>query len=306
MTAAGDDAGPQREGVNREGVKPPPPPLGGRRAAAPGTGVCEAAPGAALFLDVDGTLLNLCDDPAAVRADAGLLDLLDRLSARLGGALALVSGRDLASVDRIFAPRRYVAAGTHGAEIRLPDGEVRRFQGDAFSPGPVSLGPCSGDRSPAGRLADAVDAIDEQRRAGGWGDALRLERKTLSAALHYRGFPHLRGEAERLAHAALAALGDGFRLKPGKDVVEIAPAAADKGRAAATLAAHPPFAGRRPFFIGDDATDEQGFAFVNDAGGTSIRIGPPDAPTLARYVLPDPAALRRWLAEATTNPVDPT
>lgn len=247
-----------------------PPDFSPRQPSSPAGGLDPAD--WALFLDIDGTLVDLIDDPKAVRADAALLDLLMRLSALLGGALALVSGRDLADIDRIMSPLRLPAAGGHGAALRRQAGAS------------VSGLPPSPKSAAAAR------------------DGVRVERKTHSTAFHYRGRPDAKTAAKTMAARLLTELGDGWRLLPGKDVFEVLPATADKGRAVARFMEMPPFAGRRPIFIGDDVTDEGGFNEVNARGGLSIRIGPPapDSPAAAR--LDSPADLRRWLADAWAAP----
>lgn len=247
-----------------------PPDLTPRRPSAPPVGLDPA--GWALFLDIDGTLLDLIDDPKAVCADPALLDLLLRLSALLGGALALVSGRDLADIDRIMAPLRLPAAGGHGAALRRQVGA-----------GASSLLPAP--KSAAMARAGARDGV-------------RVERKAHSTAFHYRGRPDAKAAAQAMAERLLAELGDGWRLLPGKDVFEVLPTTADKGRAVARFMETPPFAGRRPIFIGDDVTDEGGFNEVNARGGLSIRIGPPAPASPAATRLDSPADLRRWLADA--------
>lgn len=231
----------------------------------------------ALFLDIDGTLLDLMDDPQAVRADPALLDLLARLSRLLGGALALVSGRDLADIDRIMAPLRLPAAGGHGAALRRQAG------------------------TPASGLPPAPKSIKAGARAGAR-DGVRVERKSHSTAFHYRGRPDARTAAQTMAERLLAELGAGWRLLPGKDVFEVLPTTADKGRAVARFMEAPPFAGRRPIFIGDDVTDEGGFNEVNGRGGLSIRIGPPSPTSPAAARLDSPADLRHWLADAWAAP----
>lgn len=228
----------------------------------------------ALFLDIDGTLVDLIDDPKAVRADAALLDLLTRLDRLLDGALAIVSGRDLADIDRILAPLRLPAAGGHGAALRRH----------------------------AGAAASAVAKLDAAKPHPAARDGVRVERKTHSTAFHYRGRPDAKTAAQAMAERLLAELGDGWRLLPGKDVFEVLPATADKGRAVARFMETPPFAGRRPIFIGDDVTDEGGFNEVNGRGGLSIRIGPPSTTSPAAARLDSPAALRRWLADAWAAP----
>ena len=227
----------------------------------------------ALFLDIDGTLFDLVDDPTLVEADQALLELLDDLSRCLGGALALISGRDLRSIDRIMAPRRYPAAGTHGAEWRLSDGGCWIMDIDA-----AALATAAGDLE---RFVATCPGV-------------MLERKAQSLALHYRLRPQAEEQVAAAAAAMLRQLGNGYRLMPGKAVVEIAPAGADKGAAIARFLDCPPFRGRRPVFAGDDLTDEHGFEVVNQRNGLSIRVGPATG-TNACCHTPTPAALRHWL-----------
>lgn len=224
----------------------------------------------AYFLDVDGTLLDLAEAPDAVRVDAALIDLVARLHRACGGALALVSGRALADLDRRLAPLRLPAAGQHGLERRNADG---RLQTPA--------------QTVAHRAVRAALAPVLERHSG-----LLLEDKGLTLALHYRRSPALAGYAHRLM-AKLAAAG-GFELQKGKFVVEAKPGGADKGSAIADYLAEPPFRGRRPVFIGDDLNDESGFAAVNRLGGISIKVG--KGRSHARYRLDGVAAVRRWLA----------
>lgn len=230
------------------------------------------ASGWALFLDIDGTLLEHVERPDAVRADAALGRLLAGLAEVTGGALALISGRPVAELDALFAPLRLPAAGQHGIERRDARGTVHRH---AFSPEPL--------RRAALELAEFA-----ARRPG-----LLLEDKVLSLALHYRLAPEHAESAREAVHRALTALGPGFEVQSGKLVFEIKPGGRDKGTAIEEYMAEAPFAGRLPVFIGDDATDEYGFAIVNRRAGHSIKVGPGD--TIARWRLPGAAAVRRWL-----------
>lgn len=248
----------------------------------------------ALFLDIDGTLFDLVDEPASVRANQALLDLLDELTLCLGGALALISGRDLRAIDRIMAPRRYPAAGTHGAEWRLSDGVV-----------PTSLKAHRRPRRAHSALGRRRN-IDAAALAAAAGDleqfvatcpGVMLERKAQSLALHYRLRPQAEEQVAAAAAAILRQLGDGYRLMPGKAVFEIAPAGADKGAAIARFLDYPPFRGRRPVFAGDDITDEAGFETVNQRNGLSVRVGFATG-TNAHFHLPTPAALRHWLGRS--------
>ncbi|MCC6211951.1 MAG: trehalose-phosphatase [Burkholderiales bacterium] len=231
------------------------------------------APDWAFFLDVDGTLLEFAPHPQEVRVGADLVGLLGRLQAAAGGALALVSGRSVEDVDRLFAPCAFPVAGQHGTERRAADGSVHRH------------------RPPLEGLGRAAAELVRLTAAHG---GLVFENKGMAFALHYRLAPALRALAEREMRAIAAALGDAFELQTGKFVVEIKPSGKDKGSAIAEFGAEAPFAGRRPVFIGDDLTDEPGFEVVNRAGGYSVKVGP--GITRARWHLFDAAAVRAWLA----------
>lgn len=225
---------------------------------------------AALFFDVDGTLLDIRPEPRDVVSDGDLRALLERLSALCQGALALVSGRSLADTDRIFFPLKLTAVGLHGAEIRDASGAERRADPRIMDHA----------RKP---LRDFVAA-----HAG-----LMLEDKGATLAVHYRQRPDLGAEVLRFLMRFCPA--DGLAVQEGKFVVELKPGFYDKGTAIAELMRAPPFAGRTPVFFGDDLTDEAGFALVNRAGGLSVRIGSPEVRTQAQHVLPDTEALRALL-----------
>jgi trehalose 6-phosphate phosphatase len=251
--------------------RPPPMPLPPEIQAS--VALLSAEP-VALFLDIDGTLLDLAPHPDAVVVDDEVRGLLDRLQTRLGGAMALVSGRTLAGIDRLFAPRRYAAAGLHGLEWRQSGSADAVLQ-----PMPRELRTLS--VALGHRLARFPGVL--------------LEPKGPALALHFRRAPEAEAEIYLAAKDALAALGPGYRLLEGHCVVELLPSAASKGDAVRRFMAAPPFAGRRPVFVGDDVTDEHGFAAVNDLGGLSVRVGPA-APTAARLALGDVGSLRRWLS----------
>jgi trehalose 6-phosphate phosphatase len=229
-------------------------------------------PSWAYFLDLDGTLITIAQAPDRVRIDPALRRVITALHTRTGGAVALITGRPIAEVDRFFPGIHLAVAGQHGLERRAVSGLVSRH-------------PTPSTRLDAARrrLAEVAD-----RHPG-----LLLEDKGLSLALHYRRAPRLAGYAHRLARSQAAGLGRAYGVRTGKRVVEIAPAGKDKGTAIQAFMTERPFRGRVPVFLGDDVTDEQGFAMVNKLAGVSIKVGP--GPTVARWRLRDVAAVRHWL-----------
>jgi trehalose 6-phosphate phosphatase len=226
----------------------------------------------ALFLDVDGTLLEIAATPAAVRVPARVVRVLGALQRRLSGAVALVSGRSIAELDRLFAPLELAAAGVHGAERRVVAGRVQRHDdGHALAPARRLLADwCAGH---SGAL---------------------LEDKGTALALHYRSVPELEPSARRVVTDALAALPPGFHVQEGKKVLEIKPDAVSKGHAIESFLEEAPFLGRLPVFVGDDVTDEDGFDVVNRRGGHSIAVGR-HGQTHARFHLADERAVLDWL-----------
>ncbi len=224
----------------------------------------------AYFLDADGTLLDIMPRPEDVVADDGLRELLAGLVGATRGALALVSGRTINDIDRIFAPLVFPVSGLHGAEIRFPD---RSRSGPSY-------GAMDGVRRP---LADFMAAHP-------W---LSLEDKGAALAIHFRQRPEFSDVV--LEFLGLLAQQSGLAVQKGKMVAELKQAHHDKGNGIAALLARPPFSGRKPLFIGDDLTDESGFLFVNAQGGVSVRVGPAGIASNARYRLADPASVRAEL-----------
>ncbi|MCB1373941.1 MAG: trehalose-phosphatase [Rhodobacteraceae bacterium] len=226
------------------------------------------APGDALFLDFDGTLAELGPDPEAIRLDTATEAALRAIAERLGGAVALLSGRDLRDLAR-RTPDALWRAGGHGLEILAPH---------AAPPDPPPPPP---------------ETLLAPLRAAARHSGVRLELKGPVAALHYRAAPE--AEAACLAAAAEAAVRlPGHIRQAGKMVVEVKPQTAHKGAALRRMAADPPFAGRRPLMFGDDTTDEDAIAAAEALGGIGVKIGP--GTTAASFRAPDPAALRAWLA----------
>jgi trehalose 6-phosphate phosphatase len=239
----------------------------------------------ALFLDIDGTLLDLAATPDSVRVDQAIAALLPALVYRLGGAIALITGRTIADADKLFPGVGLPVAGQHGLERRGADG-VLHTHGE----GPPGFGWLRG------KMAHLVERHD-----GLW-----LEDKGATLALHYRQAPGLASYVHRTVHTLVTtagAAGAEWRLQPGKGIIEIKPAGRDKGAAILDYMAEPTFAGRLPVFVGDDQTDEFGFAAVALLGGWAVKVGP--GLTHAQFRLRDVNAVRRWLAALLRQPSIP-
>jgi len=226
----------------------------------------------ALFLDVDGTLLDYAPRPDAVIVPASLPAILAGLSGALGGALAIVSGRAIADLDRLFAPLRLPSAGQHGAEARRDDHTCL-------------LAP------PSSALASILEPV---YALGAQDPAIRIENKGLSAAIHYRESGPEHEALSAILPAAIAKSGGAFQLRMSRLAFDIVPRIANKGRAVAWFMERAPFVGRVPVFIGDDRTDEDGFAAVLARGGHAIKVGP-RRDSLAPLHMKTPQELRVWL-----------
>lgn len=224
--------------------------------------------GDALFLDFDGTLAEIGPDPDAIRLDPATAEVLAALAARLGGAVALLSGRGLADLAS-RTPAGLWRIGGHGLQVAAP-GTIR------IDPPPPP--------DPA-----ALAALDPLSML----PCVRVEVKGPILAIHYRAAPESARSCLELARRAAAA-GRGLVVQCGKMVVEVKPETAHKGVALRRLAATVPFAGRRPVMVGDDTTDEDAILAAQDLGGLGIRVGP--GPSAARARLATPAAVRGWLA----------
>src|SRR5215467_10466602 len=227
----------------------------------------------AFFLDLDGTLLDITDHPHHVTVDEGLLRLLKALNRAAQGALAIISGRPATDIDRLLANPGFCVAGQHGAERRDFSGTMHRH-------------------------AVPLAALDEARRRfkaiAAKHPALVLEDKGVNLALHFRSAPALRTEVQDAVRGLAAELGGAFEVQLGKMVVELRPSGKDKGVAIAEFLEEAPFRGRTPVFVGDDLTDEFGFALINRVGGHSVKVG--EGESGARWRLPDSGAVRSWLA----------
>ena len=225
----------------------------------------------AFFLDFDGTLVELAERPDVIRLAERTRDILSRLAVATGGAVAIVTGRDIADLDRFLAPLRLPAAGIHGLTRRSPTGQSHAAPLDQSFLRHAEL-----------LLVPLVMAEP----------GLLLERKSNAVALHYRARPDLE-ETCRTVMEQLAALCPGIQIKRGKMVFEAKPYGADKGTAILDFLKEPPFVGRQPVVAGDDITDEDAFTAVNAVGGIAIKIGP--GPTLARYAAADSTIFLDWL-----------
>jgi len=225
------------------------------------------------FLDIDGTLLEFAERPDEVRVDAGLKEILRSLQQAAGGALALISGRPVPDIDRLFAPLRFAVAGQHGVERRDHAGKLFVHA------------------TPAASLHDAASALE---RLVAQHPALVFENKGATLAMHYRLAPHLGPRVHEVMHALRDSLGEQFELQAGKMLLEIKPGGKDKGTAIAEFMGESPFRERVPVFIGDDLTDEYGFELVNARGGYSVKVG--SGASAARWRLMDAEAVRAWLA----------
>lgn len=228
-------------------------------------------PNNALFLDFDGTLAAFAQHPDGVTIEAGVPELLVRVRERLGGAVAIVTGRTLAALDALITPR-FAGAGLHGLEWRLAEGRTH-FSGD-----------------PAG--AQHIAAALRERFAAE--PRVYVEDKGASVALHYRRVPARAQEC--IAALRELAAGPEFEILHGHFIVEARPRGAHKGAAVNALQRHAPFSGRKPVFVGDDRTDEDGFRAALVQGGYGVKVGP--EPSEARYRLASVAAVNAWLVKS--------
>ena len=233
------------------------------------------SPSSALFLDFDGTLVDLASQPDAVIVPSGLVGTLLALNDYLDGALALISGRPIAQIDRFLHPLHLPVAGVHGSERRSGDGDITWLE-----------------TLPMQSVQDAAAALTARH------PQLRVEHKRGSVALHYRQAPELEALCLQTMEAAVAQ-SSGLTLLRGKLVVEAKPGGANKGNAIEAFLQEPPFAGRTPVFVGDDCTDEAGFDTVQRLQGTGVKVG--EGASVAWQRIESPAALRDQLQRAAAG-----
>lgn len=232
-----------------------------------------------IFFDIDGTLLDLAPTPLEVNVSMRLQNSLVALKSRLGGAIAFVSGRPIAEIDRLFAPLKVAAVGGHGAEIRFtPDGEIKRSK---------------------------LATIDDVLRAEfasiiELAPGIIIEDKGYSVAIHYRLSPDLGGEVmEHIVAICRSETCDALEILPGKFVIEVKPRGYNKGTGIVEMMTVPPFLGRKPIFIGDDVTDQAAFAALPDFGGTGISVG--GMQPGASFNFGGPHDVRLWIEHLATE-----
>ncbi|MCT2398060.1 trehalose-phosphatase [Novosphingobium mangrovi (ex Huang et al. 2023)] len=259
MTDPSDSLSLAEQGAKARDL-PQPPPL-------------RISPQTALFLDFDGTLVDIADHPDSVEVAHSLPPLIEALSRQLEGRLALVSGRSLAALDALLGPLDVAMAGSHGGEFRPTIG---------------------GEVHP---LADPIpaDVVDELSRFADANGGLLVEPKPFSVAVHYRHHPHARDGL--LACAQDIAARHDLGIKHGKQVVELVMPGSDKGSAVSRFMELGDFTGTAPLFVGDDVTDEDAFRAVGQFGGNGVLVGPLRQ-TAARWRLESVAAVHEWLASA--------
>jgi trehalose 6-phosphate phosphatase len=226
----------------------------------------------ALFLDIDGTLIDVAATPDAAIVPRGLAQLLGRVAQGLGGALALSTGRRVAAADRLLSPLKLVTSGVHGTELR----SEARGEVTTLAP-PVPS-----------RLVQAVSEVTQLATG------ILVEQKGAGLAVHYRNNPAA-GGALAIELGFIVERWDTYELRPGRKVLEIVPRAYSKGTALAWLMQRPPFQGRRPVMIGDDHGDEAALLAAEELGGVGLKVaGEHFVATVADFK--GTADVRAWLA----------
>jgi trehalose 6-phosphate phosphatase len=220
----------------------------------------------ALFLDLDGTLLDIAATPDAVRVPDDLVANLAAAAMVLGGALAIVSGRDIGDIDRLLAPLKLPAAGGHGCVVRFPDGTRDEV---ATKVPPLWI--------------EDLQQIQHAHKG------VLIEPKTHSVVAHYRNAPQTEALLRETAGRLVAQDNETFEVLSGHMMVEMRPRLASKGGAVHKFMPVEPFAGRKPVFIGDDLTDEDGFAAAVELGGVGLHV--------AEHFGGEPQHVRRWLKQ---------
>lgn len=233
-----------------------------------------------VFLDVDGTLIDFTDTPFDSQVSEELKSRLSRVSERLDGALALVSGRSILCLDHLFSPLRLPSAGLHGVERRQASGALH---GASFTDS---------------RLDHARTALNDLVATH---PGTLLEDKGRTIAVHYRLAPQVESLVRAAVMAIAADLGNSYHVQGGSMMLEIKPRGFTKGGAIEAFLQEAPFSGRRPVFVGDDLTDLDGFRVVETLGGISIGVG---ERVQGQYYFDTPAAVNLWL-DSIANLADP-
>ena len=224
-----------------------------------------------LFLDVDGTLIELTDSPLDTFAEPELKTLLSHVAERLGGAVALVSGRSIHDLDALFAPLHLPAAGLHGVERRKASGVLH---GASFMDAQLNA------------ARGAVNALVQAH------PGTSMEDKGRTIAVHFRMAPQYEAALRQALTAIAKPLGSNYHIQEGSMVLEIKPRGFTKAAAIRAFMIEPPFSGRTPVFVGDDLTDQDGFRWVEDQGGISVAVG---ERVHGQYCLENASAVRGWL-----------
>lgn len=228
----------------------------------------HAVPQLAIFTDFDGTLVEIAETPDAVEVPDTLADQLQRAAEELDSAFAVLTGREIADIDRYLAPLHLPVAGAHGTQRRRADGVVETVDPAAI------IG--------AEQIAHAVAPLVMAN------PGLLMETKEGAVAVHFRQAPELETAVRIAMEEAVHSVTD-FTLVPGKMVLEARPRAASKGQALRAFMREEPFLGRTPIFIGDDTTDEDAFIAAQDLGGVGIKLGKGD--TAARMRIANVASV---------------
>lgn len=225
----------------------------------------------AIFLDFDGTLVELAERPELVQVTDDTRTLLSALNTHFSGAVAIITGRDITIIDNFLSPLKLPVAGVHGLIRRDVNGEMHK---------PLF------DTVPLDAVAESLHDLMQEE------PDLFLERKQGAIVLHYRQRPDLEDRCKTIM-TRIAEANPSITLRMGKMVIEAVAFPTDKGRAIESFLGEPPYIGRTPVFAGDDVTDEDGFLVVNRRNGVSIKVG--EGQTSASCRVADRTALIAWL-----------
>lgn len=227
----------------------------------------------ALFLDIDGTLAEIVPRPDMVEIPENVRQNIKGLQSALGGAVAILSGRNIQDIDRLLPGLSIAAAGSHGLEQRITGTEIKAPPANPHLE----------------RMRNELEAFASAH------EGILIEDKGRTIAVHYRQCPQFQKDVEQEVEHLLQGA-EGLTSMKGKMVVEIKPGGWDKGTSIRAFMAEAVFSGRKPIFIGDDVTDEAGFAAIQELNGLAIRVGC-DQPTYATYCLPSVTRTQQWIAD---------